>query len=135
MGEPKGVGRAHTAYPTLGAAGSFFDECLLASWWASTGESTWGSRPKMTISAAFHKQITHDKAGYRTKRGLSQNYASLSTLERGVNRLGSKDGHLRSGMGFSRPSCALRPKTHPLKHEVCLFGPVMGPSQVWSGLC
>ena len=45
--------------------------------------------PKVTILVTFHKQITHNKAGYRTKRGLSQNYASLSTLEIGVNRVGS----------------------------------------------
>ena len=43
--------------------------------------------PKVTISGAFHEQITHAKAGYKTNRGSSQNHASLSSLECTVSYL------------------------------------------------
>ena len=64
--------------------GSFYVECL-PRLWAPAGrrdERQFGwEGPKVTILGTFQKQITHAKAGYKTKRGSCQNYASLFSLE------------------------------------------------------
>ena len=69
---------------TPGAVGSFFVECLLRLWAPMVRRNSrdFGLEgPKVTILSALHERNPYAKSGYITKRGSSQNYASLSSLE------------------------------------------------------
>ena len=81
--EAKGSERGAKKEPA-GRGGSFFVECLLRMWAPAVrrdeGDLGWEG-PKVTMLGTFHKQITHAKAGSKTKRGSFQNYASLFSLE------------------------------------------------------
>ena len=73
-GRAKGSERGAKKEPT-GRAGSFSVECLVRLWALAgrrdEGDSGWEG-PKVTILGTFYKQITHAKAGYKTKRVLSE---------------------------------------------------------------
>ena len=130
-GEPRRVGgtRDHPC-----CMGLLFVECLLLLW-APTGrrhveDFGWVS-PIVSISGAFHKQITHAKAGYRTKSGSSKNYASLSSLEWPVSYPIWVISDLE--WAFQVRIGPLRPKMHPIKYEIGHFGPAMGHLQSGAG--
>ena len=70
IGEPRGVRGARTL--SLMLLATF---CQMPPWVVGS------YRPRVTLSGTFHKQITHDKSGYRTMRGSSQSYQSYLSMQ------------------------------------------------------